>query len=74
MKNENYRVDPKDLTAKEAAQFLNISVRYLHLIKCKKLDTANGKRIRYVNEGKRVLFPIEELERYRRERNTEQWQ
>jgi len=67
-------ITTKDLSVTEAARFLNISVRYLHLIKCKKLDPANGKRIRYVNEGKRIFFPMEELERYRQDRNKNQWE
>ncbi|NIR50080.1 helix-turn-helix domain-containing protein [candidate division KSB1 bacterium] len=57
----------------EAAVILKISVRHLHSIKCKELDPENNKLIRYINNGKRVLFPREEIERYIKDEMKRQW-
>jgi hypothetical protein len=50
-------MEPVNLDIKQAAQYFGISWRYLDEIKCKKLHPANNKLVRYLNHGKRVLFP-----------------
>jgi DNA gyrase/topoisomerase IV subunit A len=57
----------------EAAAILKISIRRLHEIKCKRLDPENKKLIRYINNGKRVLFPRDEIERYIKDEMKRQW-
>jgi len=67
-------MEPLNLDIKEAAKYLGISWRYLDEIKCKELDAAKKKLVRYINQGKRVLFPIEELRRFNQQLKREQWQ
>ena len=62
------------LARKEAAKYLGISWRYLDEIKCKELDSAKKKLVRYINHGKRVLFPIDELRRFNEQLKRQQWQ
>ena len=66
-------MEPINLDIKTAAIYLGISWRYLDGIKCKHLDQANKKQIRYINIGKRILFPIDELNRYNEQLKKEQW-
>ena len=66
-------MEPVNLDIKSAANYLGISWRYLDQIKCKQLDAQNKKLVRYLSLGKRVLFPIEELERYKEQLKREQW-
>ncbi len=67
-------MEPLNLDIKEASKYLGISWRYLDEIKCKQLDSTNKKFVRYINQGKRVLFPIDELNRYIEHLKCEQWQ
>ena len=67
-------MEPLNLDIKEASKYLGISWRYLDEIKCKRLDPANKKFVRYINQGKRVLFPVEELRRFNQQLKSEQWQ
>ncbi len=66
-------MEPLNLDIKEASKNLGISWRYLDEIKCKRLDPANKKFVRYINQGKRVLFPVEELRRFNQQLKSEQW-
>ncbi len=67
-------MEPLNLDIKEASKYLGISWRYLDEIKCKRLDPANKKFVRYINQGKRVLFPVEELRRFNEQLKRQQWQ
>ena len=66
-------MEPLNLDIKEAAKYLGISWRYLDEIKCKELDPAKKKLVRYVNQGKRVLFPVDELRRFNEHLKRQQW-
>ena len=66
-------MEPINLDIKQAAKYLGISWRYLDEIKCKELDPGSNKSVRYLNYGKRVLFPVDELKRYNEELKREQW-
>jgi hypothetical protein len=66
-------MEPVNLDIKSAAEYLGISWRYLDEIKCKRLDPDRKKLVRYVNIGKRILFPIDELDRYNERLKKEQW-
>ena len=73
-KKKEFDFLPRDLNREEAAHYLGISVQHLDRIKCQTLDTTSNRKLRYIREGKRILFPLEELERYRIDRNSRQWQ
>ena len=67
-------MEPLNPDIKEASKYLGISWRYLDEIKYKRLDPANKKFVRYINQGKRVLFPVEELRCFNEQLKREQWQ
>ena len=67
-------MNPVNLDIKSAAHYLGISWHYLDKIKCQTIDPARGKLVRYVRHGKRVLFPLEELDRYNQYLKRRQWQ
>jgi hypothetical protein len=66
-------LEPINLDIKSAAAYLGISWRYLDEIKCKRLDPHDKKLIRYINIGKRILFPIDELRRFSEQLQKDQW-
>ncbi len=67
-------MEPLNLDIKEAAKYLGISWRYLDEIKCKQIEPAKKQLVRYINHGKRVLFPIDELRRFNEQLKRQQWQ
>ena len=59
-----------NMDVKTAAQYLGVSPRTLQRRMSKKLQ--DGK-IRYINIGRRVLFPKFELDRWLHEESNNQW-
>lgn len=74
MPDEIQNIKPINLSLKEAACYLGISPRYLNEIKCQKINKDNNDLVRYIKVGKRVLFPIEELDDFNRRTRSRQWE
>jgi excisionase family DNA binding protein len=63
-------LDPISLDMKEAAKYIGISMRTLQRRMSKKHEIG---KIRYINIGRRVLFPKFELDRWLKEEASNQW-
>ena len=63
-------LDPTNYDVRQAAQYLGISTRTLQRRMSRRQQYG---KIRYINIGRRVLFPKYELDRWLKEEAANQW-